>query len=319
MAEFEPRVTEPLSIRYHNASVHTAILPNGGLTALQTLKMLETLELPGDDDPHYWHLLAEVLKFAWRDRLRFLADPAYCPVPQTRLLSDDYAAGRAATLRDVPVAVDHFAPDLQAGPGAGTLHLAAADGEGNLVSLTISQGNTFGSCFTVPGMGVILGHGMCRLDPRPGQMNSIAGGKRPLNNAAPLLIESPDRMVAIGVPGGRKIVSVMARAAQQLVDTSATVDQVCRAARLHVETAEPIAVHDTLPAPIQAELQRMGHRLAVHSQIAGVMNGTALDLATGQTTYGSAVAGTEWVPRVASDGWRARRAVTADVAASMTR
>lgn len=295
MAEFEPRVTEPLSIRYHNASVHTAILPNGGLTALQTLKLLETLDLPTDDDPRYWHLLAESLKFAWRDRLRYLADPAFASVPQARLLSDDYAAGRTATLRDAPATVDQLAPDLHAGPGAGTLHLAAADGEGNLVSLTISQGNTFGSCFTVPGTGVILGHGMCRLDPRPGQMNSIAGGKRPLNNTAPLLIEAPDRAVAIGVPGGRKIVSVMARAAQQLIDTQASVEQVCRAARLHVEIAEPLAVHETLPGTIQAELLRMGHRLVVTSQIAGVMNGAALDLATGQTSFGSAVAGPDGV------------------------
>lgn len=287
MAEYQPRVTPPVSIRYRGRPVHTAILPNGGLTVLQALLMLDQIELPREDDPRYWHFLAEVLKLAWRDRLQFLGDPGFVPVPQDRLLNKDYGLGRSQHLRDFPRNVDQCVPDLQAGPGAGTLHLATADIKGNLVSLTISQGNTFGSCFTVPGTGIVLGHGMCRLDPRPGRANSLAGGKRPLNNAAPLMIEATDRVIAIGAPGGRKIISAMVRAAQLLVDEDLDVEQACQRPRLHVEAAEPLVVQSSVPESISEGLRHMGHKTTSALQIAGVMNAAAYDLKTHRTCGGS--------------------------------
>jgi len=188
--------------------------------------------------------------------------------------------------------VDQCVSDLQAGPGAGTLHLAAADIKGNMVSLTISQGNTFGSCFTVPGTGIVLGHGMCRLDPRPGRANSLVGGKRPLNNAAPLMIEAAKRVIAIGAPGGRKIISAMVRAAQLMVDEDLDVEQVCQRPRLHVEAAEPLVVQSSVPESISDGLRHMGHTTTSALQIAGVMNATAYDLKT-HRTYGGSGLGTQ--------------------------
>ena len=81
------------------------------------------------------------------------------------------------------------------------LHISTADRSGNLVSATISHGAAFGSCLTVPGTGIILGHGMCRLDSLPGRPNSVAPGKRPLKNTAPVIMRSRDRDVGVGLPG----------------------------------------------------------------------------------------------------------------------
>src|SRR5262249_59492146 len=107
------------------------------------------------------------------------------------------------------------ATDAQASPHR-TIHVAAADREGNLVSMTISQGGLFGSCLAVPDTGIILGHGMCRFDPHPGLPNSPGPGKRPLNNVCPLIIRLPGRDVAIGARGGSRIVSVGARLAPRI-------------------------------------------------------------------------------------------------------
>lgn len=287
MAAYHPPVTEPLSIAYRGAKVHGAILSNGCLSVLQGLLMLSHLKLPDSDTVEYWHLLAEVLKLTWRDRLRYLADPRVVPVPQDLLLDPGYNAGRVATLLDFPESVDLRVPRMEPGPGAGTLHLSAADKEGNLVSLTISQGNTFGSCFTVPGTGIILGHGMCRLDPRPGHVNSIAGGKRPLNNAGTLLLDLPDREIAIGLPGGRMIISGMIRAAQLLVDRGYTTAQAAGAARLHVGTADPLVLEERIPVDAAEGLASLGHRIARSPQVAGVMNGAEYFPASGRTRAGS--------------------------------
>ena len=175
-------------------------MPNGCLSALQILHMLECLPIVPDDQAQYWHQLAEVVKQAWRDRLRYVGDPDFVDVPVERLLSKDYAAGRVEALQQFPEKVDQQVYEASGPAVAETLHVSAADAEGNLVGITITQGGAFGSCLTVPGTGIILGHGMCRLDPRPGRANSVAAHKRPLNNVVPMILRLPQRDVAIGLP-----------------------------------------------------------------------------------------------------------------------
>lgn len=143
-------------------------------------------------------------------------------------------------LADAPLSDAGAVP--RGGPSSGTVHVAAADAEGNLVSATISQGGLFGSCLAVPGTGIILGHGMCRFDPHPGLANSPGPGKRPLNNVCPLIIRLPDRDVAIGARGGRHIVSVAVQLTQRIVDFAADVYQAAIAPRIHTLTGDPLEV-----------------------------------------------------------------------------
>ncbi|MCE2448823.1 MAG: gamma-glutamyltransferase, partial [Candidatus Latescibacteria bacterium] len=130
---------------------------------------------------------------------------------------------------------------------AETLHVSAADAEGNLVGITITQGGAFGSCLTVPGTGIILGHGMCRLDPRPGRANSVAAHKRPLNNVVPMILRLPQRDVAIGLPGGRRIISVGAQLGQRIIDFNATALGAATALRLNAEAQEPLELKRGIP------------------------------------------------------------------------
>jgi len=259
MARFKPRVTEPYAATYRGSKHYHAILSNGGLSVLGALGMLESLELPGRDDPSYWHLLAEVLKLAWRDRLQYLGDGA----PVERLLSKDYAAGRVETLRRFPESVDRL-PGPEAATSPGTTHLSAADAEGNIVSMTFSHGGSFGSCVMVPGYGITLGHGMCRFDPRPGLANSVAPFKRPLNNVAPSIIETNGRLIAAGLAGGRRIINVATGLALALTAGGSPLDAVT-APRLHTEGFEPIET-DRVEG-----LDRLGHTVK-KAAVGGVAN-----------------------------------------------
>ena len=272
LAGFQPRVTAPLSTTYHGATVSSVILPNGGLTALSILNLLEAVGLPESDTVEYWHRYAEVLKLGWRDRLLYLGDPDFVDVPVERLLSKEYAAGRAEHLRQFPAAVDRLEPPAEREPAKETLHLSAADRDGNLVALTITQGMAFGSFFTVPGTGIILGHGMCRLDPRPGRRNSVAPGKRPLNNTAALVVRTPDRTVALGAPGGRKIISVMPRAVQMLVDRGCSPAEAAAAPRAHTTTHEPLELQPAAGDAVVEGLRQMGHKVKRIGGICGCLN-----------------------------------------------
>ncbi len=88
MADFEPRLTEPYQITYRDVPMYGPILPNGCLSALQILHMLECFPVVPDDQALYWHQLAEVVKQAWRDRLRYVGD-----VPVEHLLQSRRSPG----------------------------------------------------------------------------------------------------------------------------------------------------------------------------------------------------------------------------------
>jgi gamma-glutamyltranspeptidase/glutathione hydrolase len=269
MASYSPRVTQPYRVAYRGAEICGSILPNGGISALQALGMMDCFDPCAVDTVEFWHRWAEVLKRVWRDRLYYLGDPDFVDVPVERLLHSEYARGRVESILRFPQHVDLRTADEASGGMHGTLHVSAADGEGNVVSATISQGNGFGSCFLAEGTGVILGHGMCRLDPRPGRPNSVAPRKRPLNNTAPLLVRLPDRDVAMGLPGGRRLVSANAQMAARVVDYGHTPHAAASAARLHVQTHEPLMITECVGEEIVAGLRGLGHSVEAVGSIAG--------------------------------------------------
>lgn len=269
MASFEARLGDAVETSYRGASVYGPVLPNGAVSALQILNMLESLDCPALDDPRYWHRLAEILKLAWRDRLRYLADPAFADVPAAMLLDKAYAAGRVETIRQYPDRVDRGGAPQPRASRHGTAHVSAADAGGNVVSITISQGNPFGSCVTVPGTGFILAHGMCRFDPRPGLPNSVAAGKRPLNNVCPLIVRTPERDVAVGMRGGRRIVSVVPQIAHRLVDFRMSPYDAATALRIHTLAEEPIEREASSPFPPEEALLRLGHEVRAVDELGG--------------------------------------------------
>src|SRR5439155_4032384 len=92
----------------------------------------------------------------------------------------------------------------------GTIHLSAVDAQGTMVALTLTHGNSFGAMVTVDGLGLVLGHGMSRFDPRPGRPNSPGPGKRPLHNMCPSIVTRDGKPVlALGATGGRRIVNTV--------------------------------------------------------------------------------------------------------------
>jgi gamma-glutamyltranspeptidase/glutathione hydrolase len=266
MAAYAPRVTPALRTTYRGHTVFASSLPAGGPTTLQILNFLDCFPPSvALHTPEYWHRLGETMRMAWQDRIRYLADPDFCDVPVERLLAKDYAIGRTETMRQYPASI---APRLASGLPAppGTIHVSAADREGNLVAATLSQGLPFGSCVTVPGTGVILGHGMSRFDPHPGRANSVAAGKRPLSNVSPLIVCLPQRDLALGTRGGRPIINVCAQMVHRIIDGSLTPAKALPMPRLSVCDREPLEFlkfefTETVPDNILEKLTAMGHHV----------------------------------------------------------
>jgi gamma-glutamyltranspeptidase / glutathione hydrolase len=121
---------------------------------------------------------------------------------------------------------------VEGDPQEGTLHFSAADRTGTLVSVTLTHGGGFGSCVTVPGLGLTLGHGMTRFD--PGTPNAVGPRKRPVHNMTPTLVcKNGVAVAAIGGQGGRKIPNGVADCLLGYVANKLSLVEALRAPRLH--------------------------------------------------------------------------------------
>jgi gamma-glutamyltranspeptidase/glutathione hydrolase len=288
-------VVEPLAIDYRGCRVLTPPPPSGGLTSLQILKILErfetaTLEPWGAE---YFHLFTEAAKRAWRDREQYLGDPDQTPVPAGSLLSEETAQRAADAIR--AGAVIDAAGGAATAPGH-TVNVLTADPAGNVVSMTATQGSLYGSTVVIEGLGLVMGHGMSRFDLVAGSPNAPAAGKRMFHNMAPVVLAEPSGTArgAVGLPGGRKIVTVTAQLVVNLLDFQCTPAAAVAAARVHVEAGEPVAVSSAVPDAVVERLRGLGHTIrrgqdagGPPGEIGGVANALWIDPATEEISVAS--------------------------------
>src|SRR5262249_36965098 len=135
------------------------------------------------------------------------------------------------------------------GRGAGgTVHLSAADGKGTWAALTLTHGDSFGAQVTVPGLGLTLGQGMSRFDPRPKHPNAPGPGKRPLHNMCPTVVLRDGKAVAaLGGRGGRKIPNAVFGVLVQLVGRGVSFEDALAAPRLHTKGALAVGLEPKWP------------------------------------------------------------------------
>jgi gamma-glutamyltranspeptidase/glutathione hydrolase len=228
----------PLTLNWMGHTIATAPLTAGGLSVLQVCRSLEALDwkaLP-KDGPLRTQAMVEALRIAWGDRLALFGDPEFVKVPVERLLSKKHAEQSAekiktalAEKRPVPVGSDGRT-------AGGTINLSAADTGGTMVAVTLTHGESFGARVTVKGLGLLLGHGMSRFDPVPGRLNSIAPGKRPLNNMCPSVVSKNGKpILAIGGTGGRRIPNAILQVLLHFLGEGRTIDDAVQAPRIHTE------------------------------------------------------------------------------------
>jgi gamma-glutamyltranspeptidase/glutathione hydrolase len=180
LAAYRPQWVEPISVSYRGYEVWE-IPPNGqGLVALLALQILKGFEFAAPDSVDTYHKQIEAMKLAFADGLKWITDLSRMPVEPARLLSEEYAAARRELIGETA-----GLPQAGKPPGGGTVYLAAADGEGNMISFIQSNFTGFGSGVVVPGTGIALqnrGH-FFSLDPE--HANRLEPGKKTYHTIIP--------------------------------------------------------------------------------------------------------------------------------------
>ncbi|WP_052065909.1 gamma-glutamyltransferase [Thalassospira australica] len=235
-ANYEVKERAPVCAEYRGYDVCGMGPPSsGGLTVGQILGMVEPFDLSslGPDAPETWRLIGDASRLAFADRGRYMADTDYVPMPINGLLDQDYLASRAKILeRDD--ALDEVSPghpsfshamhlaDDDAIEFPSTSHFSIVDSFGNVVSMTTTIENGFGSRLMVNGF--LLNNELTDFSFRTHKdgvpiANRLEPGKRPRSSMAPTIVMKDNKpFIATGSPGGSRIIGYVAQSIIAMID-----------------------------------------------------------------------------------------------------
>ena len=124
-----------------------------------------------------------------------------------------------------------------------------------MVSMTTTLMSSFGSRVVLPETGILLNNGVMWFDPRPGQPNSIAPGKRPLTNMCPLILKENDKpIMAVGASGGRRIMASVFQLMTYVADFGMTPEAAAHYPRLDVSGPDDVTADRRLGEEVIAAL-----------------------------------------------------------------
>ncbi|HUZ64244.1 MAG TPA: gamma-glutamyltransferase [Acetobacteraceae bacterium] len=218
-----PRVGPATALPWRGRTLQVA----GGLTAAPTfarvLAQMEGAPWPARPDAGWFVALARAMKQAYAERLAGLGE------------SEPRAAESCTT------------------------HLTVCDAEGGMVALTSTLLSSMGSRVVLPGTGVLMNNGVMWFDPRPGQPNSPAPGKRPLTNMCPvILMENGRPVLAAGASGGRRILASVAQMLSFVAGFGMDLEQAAHHPRIDVSDPGHVNADRRLPADVLAALAADG-------------------------------------------------------------
>ncbi len=268
LTESRPEWWEPISIEYRGYRIVTASPPANSFAALVRLGILSQWDMKalGADSPDYWHRWAEALKHGEWCRLRYAGDPAISAPPLDRLLSDAYWKEQAARI-DLNKASKFVAPGEGPKESANTTHLAVADQWGNVVTMTQTIGNTFGSRVMAPGTGIWLNDSLyySTFEPQGNPMD-VHAGRRKLNSNTPTIVMKAGKpWIAVGAAGGHTIPQTVPEVLSRMIDQGLDMAAALAAPRMaFLAESGTLSVERTLSEAVRGNLEARGHKLAVN-------------------------------------------------------
>jgi gamma-glutamyltranspeptidase / glutathione hydrolase len=273
LAGFAPRWAEPLAVEYRGRRVHAPPFPSTGLQYLESLKILEGVDLPalGHNSAEYLHVLLETIKLASADRTRY----ARAGAPTiAALLDDGYAAERRDLIdrrRAAPSEgeryLDNKTDEVRPGDPARyardhTTHFEVADRWGNIVAVTQSNGALFGNGFVAGDTGIPMNNFLYWTDLDPASPNYMRPGDRRETAMSPCIVARDGRpILGIGTPGSFGILQTTLQMLLNHLEFGLNVQAAIEAPRVRAFERTLVDAESRTPYEIRADLAARGHEI----------------------------------------------------------
>lgn len=273
LSSYSPIEQFPLKGTYKDYSLYSIPPPGaGGLHTIQLLNIIEHWPVHswGFDSPEYIHHMSEAFRFVFADKARYLGDPDFVSVPIQQLISKGYASQIASK-----ISPHHLQESYPPGPidknlvnKQNTTHLNVVDEWGNIVSLTQSINDFFGSGLVPSGTGFLLNNHMADFSSLPDSINAPRPHRRPVSNMAPLILfhkENP--FLILGSPGGTRIFPSLTQIIINIIEFGMSLDEAIEAPRFFsystLGKARSLFVEARIPPKTIRSLEEIGHTVEI--------------------------------------------------------
>ena len=298
LASFHGRIEKPVSTTFHGYEVYKAGPWNQGPALLQTLNILEGVDLAGAGEfsAEAIHQVHEAIKLAYDDRNAYYGDPTFAAVPIAGLLSKPYAAERRALIGprasldhrvgdpfrfdgSVPAPAMRYTPHPQGVKSSAiagdTTCVDVVDKDGDLFSATPSSGWLLSGAFVAGDTGVPLSNRMTVFDLDPLSPNVLAGGKRPRTTLTPTIVLKDGKpFLAVSTPGGDSQDQQILNVLLEMIVFGRDIQEAIEAPRVnslhpfssfdnHESQPGVLEIENRIPESVRAALTARGHQLRV--------------------------------------------------------
>lgn len=321
LAEYEPKSRRPVCGTFRDNVVFSAPPPQGGMQVVETLHLLDPIDLAGQGWPVHdskaFNSLASALRVGMADRQTYLGDPDASAVPAAGLTSLEYARERSLPT-DVPLRVEAgdpwdqdslgsssaCAPYDPVGPtsasratsmitksaddGAETTHLSVVDADGNAVALTLTQGAYFGSGAWAAG--TFLNNAMSIFSSTKEGSNQIRPGARPMSTTTPtILLRDEEVKMVVGSPGGGRIPPAVVQSILYTLDYGLDPLDALRMPRMQPQAStRTVELEQGYDGRVLGEADAMGYEVEVHPPLSLYFGGVHLIVRRGDRWIGAA-------------------------------
>jgi gamma-glutamyltranspeptidase/glutathione hydrolase len=288
LASYRVKIREPVCGPYRTYLVCGMGPPSsGGVAIAQILAFLEHFDVPGlGPTTDGAHVLAEASKLAFADRDLYVADPDFVRLPLPGLLDPFYLTARTQAIR-----LDTTMPKAMAGnppwrdamllspderdERPGTSHFVVVDGDGDIVSMTTTIEGGFGSRLMTGGF--LLNNELTDFAFQPEAngrpvANRVEGGKRPRSSMAPTIVldRGGDPVLAVGSPGGSRIIGYVAQAIVGMLDWGMSAQDAVAMGHVVNRNGPTELEAGTTVADWQESLKARGHEVRVMEEASGL-------------------------------------------------
>jgi gamma-glutamyltranspeptidase/glutathione hydrolase len=257
--KYEAKEREPIRGSYRGYEIVSMPPPSsGGVALVQMLNILEGYDLAkvGHNSALYLHLLTESMRRAYADRANFLGDVDFNEsIPISVLTSKEHADRQRDTIDMNKASKSDPARFAQIYESDETTHFSVVDKDGNMVSLTYTLENSYGSKIVVDGAGFLLNNEMGDFNAQPGVTNErgaigtlpnqIRPEQRMLSSMTPTIVAKDGvPLFATGSPGGKTIINTTLQTILNVIDHDMNIARAIDAPRIH---------HQWLPNAVRIE------------------------------------------------------------------
>lgn len=286
LREYEALWRAPIKLRFGAYDIYTVPPPSdAGLMLGETLNIIGNTDLGalGFQTPAAIHFIAEAERRASIDRTKYLGDPATTRIPYRELLSKERAELWRKSIDPLRATPAHTLTEPGSGPPERehTTHFTIADAKGNVVSLTTSLGENFGSGFVAPGLGFFLNNAMADFT---SGVNAVEAGKRPASSLAPTIVLRDNKpFLALGTRGGSAISGIVLNTFLNIVVYGKSLQNAVAAPRFDQQATPDDIVYETgqLSKETLAKLNAMSHGVVARDPMGDVQ---AIHFANGRMT-----------------------------------